>query len=225
MRAALVLLLTIPLLFTACGPSEEEKKQEEAKNAPPPPEPPTAAEIAQKIVNETQLDSPIPAEGTIIPPEAVAQYKGLFQNHKNVHSNTPEGKEALNMVGKRVEQRIRQTEKAKAWEPLLLLIEVHGVLNPGSNKFARQLNLAAAELRKPQITIKGIVSDGTTGIKIALLDLYLPMEKETVSDRIRVGEEKYGVKLQQVIGNDQGLLFEYRQTGETFEILTNKASQ
>lgn len=87
------------------------------------------------------------------------------------------------------------------------------------------MKLAKAELEKPQITIKGIVKDGTTGIKIALLDIYLPNQKETINDRIRVGEEKYGIKLQQVIGNDQGLLFEYGSTGETFEVMTNKARQ
>jgi hypothetical protein len=225
MRAALALLLSIPLLMTACGPSEEEEKEKAAAEAPPPPEPPTAAQIVQEIVNAGQLDSPIPAEGTVIPADAAAQYKGIFQQQKSKHQNTPEGKEALNIVTRKVEKRIRQMEMAKAWEPLLLLTQVYDILVPGSQKFARQTNLAVAELQKPQITIKGIVRDGTTGIKIALLDLYLPSEKETVNDRIRVGEEKYGVKLQEVIGNDQGLLFEYRKTGETFEVLTAKASQ
>jgi len=225
MRVVFALLLSIPLVMTGCGPSEEEVEEQKQAEKPPPPPPPTAQQIAQQIINEAQLDAPIPPPGTQIPADLAAQFKGFFQQQKNKHVNTPEGREALTMVKKRVESRIRRMEQAKSWEPLLLMCEAFDVLDPGSKKFKRQKDLAVAELQKPQITIKGIVDDGTTGTKIAILDLYMPLNQKTINDRIRVGEEKYGVKLIRVIGNNQGLLFEYRQTGETFEVLTNKATQ
>lgn len=78
-----------------------------------------------------------------------------------------------------------------------------------------------AELRKPRVNIIGFMT--TQGQDSVLLEFYLPIEKKTEKQQVRVGEEFYGLKLTEIIGNNQGVRFEYLETGQVFDVLKKSA--
>ncbi len=221
MRAAFSIALILSIMFIGCSGETEPA----VPDAPPPPPPPTPQEMADGIIRSTNLDAPPPPAGSKFPQAEADKVKNIFKQKKAELSATEDGQRALTMVSLRVNQKIRVYEQSQLWEHVLVFSELHTILNPGSKKYLDLQRRAVAELQRPVVSVKGFVSDGNSGQKIAFLDLYLPLQGETISDRMRLGEEKYGIKFVEVIGRDQGILFEYMVTGDTFEVLTNKASR
>jgi hypothetical protein len=221
MRTAFSTALILTILFVGCSGESEPA----LTDAPPPPPPPTPQEMATEIVKSINLDAPPPPPGSKFPPAEADKIKNVIKQKKTALSTTEDGKRALAMVSRRIDQKLRTFEQSQLWEHVLVFSELHTILNPGSKKFVEVQQRAVAELQRPEVTVKGFVSDGNSGQKIAFLDIYLPLEGETINDRMRIGEEKYGIKFVEVIGRDQGVLFEYMATGDTFEVLTSKASR
>jgi len=171
------------------------------------------------------MNAPAPPAGSKYPQAEATKVKNIFNQKKQELSRTEDGTLALRMVSQRVDQNMRVFQQAKLWEHVLVYSELHTILNPGSKKYVDIQQRAIAELKRPIVTIKGFVSVGNSEQKIAFLDLYMPLQGETHTDRMREGEEKYGIKFIEVIGREQGVLFEYMATGDTFEVFTNKASK
>lgn len=217
-----IFCIALCLGYVGCS-SEPEPKQAEEEEAPPPP--PTPEEIANKIVTDLGLNAPLPASGARLAKEASDKMKTVARQAKNVNSATPEGKRALQIVSRRVDQRIGALEQAGAWDHALATIEVYEILNDGSHKWDTTKQTAMAELTKPKVTIVGFWYDGTTDQNAALLEFYLPISRETKRERVRVGEEFYGLKLTEIIGKNQGVRLEYKETGKTYDVLTASASQ
>ena len=51
------------------------------------------------------------------------------------------------------------------------------------------------------------------------MEFYLPKERKTEKRQVRVGEEFFGLQLTEIIGNNQGVRFEYLDTGQSFDVL------
>src|SRR5690606_14966061 len=98
-----------------------------------------------------------------------------------------EGKEAIKIVSRAVETRLTAAEENEAWEPVMLLADTFEILNPGNTKYASVREAAEIELRKPVVTIRGIVD--SQGQTVAFLDLYQPLENKRFQVRMRPGEE------------------------------------
>ena len=220
MYKRLLYIILIAIFIIGCSkPVEEEVVEEE-----PPPPPPTPEEIAAKIVNDLQLDKPLPAAGSTFDPGLLGTFTAKLKAEKAQRSATQDGKIALQIVSKRIDQRIRQCFNNELWSHTLANVELHLIMEPGSTKFIAEQTRAVAELKKPKVTIKAIISDGQTGARMAYLDIYLPLEAETRSESMKLGDQMYGIRFTEIIGNNQGIIFEYMETGENFEVFTKAAT-
>ncbi len=215
-----ILLVVLCLAIAGCSEPPPPEPDE-----PPPPPPPTPEELAGKAIADLGLDGPIPKPGSRLNKQAGDKFKTLVQQTKTRLSGSQDGKRALQIVSRKLDQRIRALADAGLSEHVLAHVEAHKILNPGSTKWDTTEELAMAELTKPQVNIIGFLYDGTTGQNKAILEFYLPIRKETHEHQVRVGEEFYGLELVRIIGNNQGVTLEYRETGQTFDVLTKSARQ
>ena len=214
-QRALSLLAVVAMAFCVTGCGEREPKKSET----PPPPPPTPEEIADKIMTDLQLKEPLPAVGSTMPEQASAKFLNAVRSAKTRNSTSADGKQALLLVSQKLDSRLRALVKNELWEHVLTYCDGHLILNPGSPKFNRTREKTISELRKPKVTIDGFFFDGNTKQTSVFMDFYLPIEKKTYRAQVRVGEELYGLKLVEIIGNNQGVTMEYLETDETFDVL------
>jgi hypothetical protein len=217
------LLYTLLMGIFIIGCAGEVLEEEPIEEVAPPP--PTPEEVAEKIINDLQLMTPLPPPGTTIPPEIIAKMKTSLQGEKARLSATEDGKRALAIVSQRVDSRARQCFNNQLWPFVLAISDMHIILNPGSKKFDIERNRAVAELSRPIIVIKGILNDGATNRPLARLEITLPLENRTVTESMKQGEQLYGVRFVEVIGHSQGIVFKYLETDDLFEVLTKAASR
>ncbi len=217
---SLIAVLAIAVCVTGCG-----EKEPEVPVGPPPAPPPTPQEIADKIMTDLQLNAPLPAAGSTMPKQASNNFLTAVTSAKTQNSVSADGKQALSLVSQKLDSRLRALENNLLWEHVLTYCEAHVILNPDSHKFDRVKEKAVAELRKPRVTIEGFFFDGNTGQTSVFMDFYLPIEKVTHREQVRVGEEFYKCRLVAIIGNNQGVTMEYLETGQTFDILTESANR
>lgn len=207
------ILLGASILMTAC-----EKEEETPEIVEPPP--PTPAEIAQRIISELSLDAPIPPPGASVPPGAAAQWLSKVQSTVASNSATEDGQEALGIVSRRLDQRVRTMEDNEMWDSVVILCEGHTIFNPGSTRFARTREVAEIELRKPKIKVMFIVKNENIDKITGRLSFYLPLTGETYQESMRLGEERHGCKLVAFINNEKGVELEYLETGELMQFIT-----
>ena len=217
---SLLAVLAMACCITGCA-----EKEPETPDALPPPPPPTPQEIADKIMTDLQLNEPLPAPGATMPKQASANFLNAVRGAKTQNSVSVDGKEALQIVSQSLDSRLRALESNQLWEHTLTYCDAHLIFSPDSHKFDRTREKAVAELRKPRVTIRGFYIDGNTNQTSVFMDFYLPMEKATHREQVRVGEEFYGLKLVEIIGNNQGVTMEYLETGQSFNILTGSANR
>lgn len=140
----------------------------------------------------------------------------LLRREKARLQGTEDGDKSLAIVARKVDERVRQYERAELWEHVLTLTDAHLIFKPGSPKFNHTRDKAQVEIRKPRVTLKGLPE--IDGRKTVILSFYLPMTNKTYSERMTLGEEMHGARLLSVIGKDRGVRMEYLETGEIFEV-------
>ncbi len=188
---------------------------------PPPPPPPTPQEIASKIVADLKLNQPLPAPGSTLQPGAGRTFLNAVTAARNQNSGTPDGTDALQIVSRRISQRLLALEKEKLWEHVLIYCTAHVILNPKSLRFNHTREKAIIEYKKPRVSIEGFFHDGRTDQTTVLISFYLPIEKLTYQEKVRVGEEFYGLKMIGIVGKNHGVTMEYMATGEESDTLFN----
>jgi hypothetical protein len=211
-------LLCVGLLVMAGCAKEPEPVEEEA----PAPPPPTPQEIAAKIINDTKLEGPLPAQGANFPKPQQQKLLSAIQMAKTSNSATTDGQTALRIVSRAIERRISQFQNAQLWNFVLPHIDAYLVLNPGSSRYDSVKRRATLEMTKPRPTIRGFMQDGRTGDSIVMLEIFLPSTQETKKEQMRVGDELYGLRLESIIGANKGIVMDYVETGDTFEIMYSK---
>ena len=72
------------------------------------------------------------------------------------------------------------------------------------------------------MTVQGFYIDGKTNQTAVFMEFYIPSEKRSYKEQVRVGEEFYGLKLVEIIGDNQGVTLEYLETDETFDVLSDR---
>lgn len=215
-RFAMILLVILAAGLMA-GCAEEEPEPEEL-----PPPPPTPDEIARPFLSQQGFNLPPPQKGLTLPPGEADRFKSAFRQFKASNEATEEGKEALKIVSRAVEQRLNMAEANESWEPVMVLADAFAILNPGNTKYASVREAAEIELRKPVVTIRGIVD--SKGQTVAFLDLYQPLENKKYQVRMRPGEELHRLRFDTVIGNNRGIRFTYLDTSESFDVFTTNAA-
>ena len=208
-RFALIAVALLALVGTGC---EEEEPDEPVIEAPPPP---TPEEVAQQIRQTTGLNAPPPPAGAVMPPGAGQQFISAVQAAKTQHQATEEGKAALKMVSQDLDNRIKTFEQNEMWDFVIVGIDAYEILQ-GPGKYSRLRTEAEIELRKPRVTLKGIID--VNGTPTALMELYMPLSGQRITgERMALGERKHGIKFNRVIGNFRGAEFIYEETQDPFE--------
>lgn len=212
MHRYMVPLALLAVVLVGC--ESESVKEEPVIEEPPPPSP---QEIAEQVIQANGLRNPIPAPGFELPPGAGEAFLGRLRSAYAQHSATPEGREAMKIVSRAIEDRLRGMEQAGHWESVLVLCDAYESFNPGSTKYNRMRENATVQLRKPRITKLNFFQDGPRAQ--AWMDVYLPLEKKTYLEKRFVGEQFLGLELVEIIGNLQGVRLKYLETGETFDVM------
>ncbi len=210
------LIAVLAMAFVAAGCGEKPPPEPEA------PPPPTPEEIAAGIVGELQLNGPLPAPGSRYPRGASQQFIATIRTAKSQNSISEDGKRALAIVSQELDRRLRALEKAELWEHVLTYCDAHVVFNPTSKKFDRAHDRAVVELRKPKVTLQGFYFDGKSNQTAVFMDFYIPTTQASYSEKVRVGEEFHGLKLIEIVGDNQGINLEYLETGEAFTVLMKR---
>lgn len=212
LKLSLLAALAAMVALSGCeDQAARERAERQAQEQPPPPSP---EEVAQKIIADAQLNAPMPTRGSSLPPSVRQTMLDLLRREKNRLQGTEDGDQALAIVARKVDGRVRQYERAELWEHALTLCDAHLIFNPSSKKFNHTRDKALLELRKPRVVVKGLHE--VDGRKIAFLSFYLPMTNETFSERMAMGEEMHGARLLGVFGRNRGVRMEYLETGERF---------
>ncbi|MCH7959806.1 MAG: hypothetical protein IID08_06735 [Candidatus Hydrogenedentes bacterium] len=221
-------LVFLPALFVVAlflpGCAEEEAPQVVAPTIATP-APPTPQEIADRIANEMGLNEPLPPPGSTLPPGTASAFKQDITRIKGEQSAAEEGAVVLGFLSSKIENRIRQVERSKLWHHVLIYEEAYRVLNPRSQKFKRQRDKAIIELKRPSVSLTGFMYDGRNDTTIAFLEINMPLEDILYEERLRPGEEIHGLKLIKIIGNNQGVTFEFIESGDFFDVYMKSAQQ
>lgn len=207
--------ITLIVLLVAFLAGCEKEAEEVVEPAAPPP--PTPLEIADEFFATTGLNAPPPAPGTPLPPGYAQRFVGVVKNFRQANASGAEGKGAITIVSRKIDERITGFERVFLWEWVLAYSDGHVALHPDSTKWAISRERAIVALKKPKVTIKGLPE--VLGEKVALLDFFLRAEGKRYSERLRIGDEMHGLKFVKVIGRDRGVMMEYLETGETFEVM------
>lgn len=215
--ASMIVAVSIP----GCGGgSSEPVKPNPAGDAAAPP-PPTPEEVARRVITDLQLDAPLPPKGTRLPASVRATVLGQFDQQKANLSKTPEGQAALEIVKRRLDDRIRALNDAEMWEYVMLYTDAYARLDPQIAKYEDMRAKAMIELRKPRVTVQGLPE--VAGHKVAILSIYIPISSETFQETLSVGEEIHGIKFVSVYGDNRGITYEYLETGERYVQLLDRA--
>ena len=209
-----VLLAVLMAILPLSGCEQQAAQERPERPDIEEPAPPSPEEIAQRIIEEAQLNAPIPKRGSSLPPSVRQTILDHLRREKNLLKGTEDGDRALAIVERKVDERVRQYERAELWEHVLTMTDAHLIFKPGSSKFNHTRDKAFLELRKPRVTVHGIPEFG--GRKIAMLSIYLPMTSQTFTEEMAVGEEMHGIRFLGVFGDDRGVRMEYLETGERF---------
>ena len=216
----LAVVMIAVVAVAGCGGSSEPAQPTPTGDAAAPP-PPTPEELARRAITDLQLDAPLPPRGVRVPASVRATTLSQFDQQKATLSKTPEGQAALDIVKKKLDDRIRAIYGAEMWEHVMLYTDAYARLDPQISKYDEMRNKASIELRKPRVAVKGLPQVG--GHQVAMLSIYIPMTSQTFEERLSVGEEMHGIKFLNVYGENRGITYEYLETGEKYVALLERA--
>ncbi len=203
----LMLILTVAL--TSC---EEPPPPEDL-----PPPPPTVGEI------RGALDSTIQGirSGNYGQAQKIEALSKMLEIG-NKYRTGPNWKEALTGFAGSVSAKTKSVyDTAKtdedAWPKVRIWCEVLAAVDPDNVKLKLYRQKATAEINKPKVTFKGhMVAAGTDTI---FIDIEVPKEGKTYSEKVRVGQEIHGIKIIEMIGAGKGIVIEYLETNDRKEIM------
>ena len=191
---------------------------EEEPPPPPPPElppPPTPQEIAQTIIDQAQLDMPVPKKGTQFPKSVQANLLKILRSARMEHSGSESGQEALRHVVGRIDRRIMDFADGEAWSHVMAFIAAREVFEPDNNQYLSLKDQAIKELQKPIVKVKGLPE--IKEIQYVILNFHIPLTDEHFNNtRLRIGDVEHGVKVIGIFGKKRGVTLEYLETGERY---------
>lgn len=212
MRTRLITVAVLLLVIAACN--------SEPKTPPPPVVvPPTPTEIAEKIIADGYLAIAVPPPGRRLPADREPHVKRIVRSAVDANSGTPEGKEALDIVTKMIEQQISGTLRNELWDFVIMYCETYEILQPGSPRYTTTKADAAIELAKPVISKIQIITDHNSGSTTILANIYLPLQNIMLeNERLYVGDERPDLQLKVLSlvgrGGKGGIRVEYLKNGD-----------
>ena len=207
-------------LFVAagCGPEPAEDTSK-----PPPPKAPTAREIRAQFDSALQ---PVYAivdtcgADTRVPDEVAAQVQAQLEESKKKYQTQAAYQEGLRGAVNALEDKLRSARDKQNGVLALYLCSVIRSLDPENSRVVRFEAWGTTVKNRPVVTIRGWYEprDAPSRTIYAFLDVYTPEDGQTHHIEVREGEEFLGLKYVKMIGNRQGILFEYLSTKDRFEV-------
>jgi len=221
MKKCLPVVLLLAFLCLGC--------QEQAP--PPPPTPPPAPEKTAEKIKEEFMVALAPMQGLVADPPVGGfsddMKKKVIEDLKKARTanqtsvNAPQ---ALEMVTREIETIISTARDRKRWRLVMGAIEAYEVMSPGTTKMNRLKDRAKLYLSRPTVTVKGFVDDKETKDTFVFLEVTLHPSEEVNSIQVRIGEEFFGVRLLDIVGNKKGVQLEYLAIpGDTWDVMTGRS--
>lgn len=193
----LTLICLLLVLVAACAPEPP----------PPPPEPeeppePTPEEYRQQLrsMMGSLLQPGIPLSGE---PPIIE-----LQGRKTQLMATDNGRAALGMITRDIEDAIRLNKEEERWPKLAALCRAFRVLQPDNTRYEKTREYADLMMKRPRITVTGFMELDKE--LYVFIDLFDRETGATSSHRVREGEEFYStMRLVRIIGNQQSVEVEY----------------
>lgn len=159
--------------------------------------------------------------GGVISPDEKNQVLSKLRTHKTTYQSKENGVIALERIKGEVEQAIRGARDSERWFMVLVALEIYDVLEPGSTRYQRLAKTAVLQMKKPKVKLKGFFRDIESNDQFyAFVEITDPVSGKTYSEQMREGEEKHGIRFSRIIGNQQGVEFEYMAIpGDFFEVM------
>jgi len=133
-----------------------------------------------------------------------------LRTHKATYQTKENGIIALERITGEMESAIKMVRDAQRWKLVLSCLEIYDVLQPGSAKYQRLKSMAELQMKKPRVKLKGFFRDETSNDQLyAFVQITDPVAGKVYQEQMREGEEKYGIRFNRIIGNQQGVEFEY----------------
>jgi hypothetical protein len=221
MRKCLVLAVLICLLGLACG----QQTPPPTPTPPPPPEK-TAEQLYAEIkpalapAEAVLAETPLPGGFT---PEVKALLMEGLQKARTANQGSENGKQALSMLTRDIESLISKARDLKRWKAVMGLIEVYETMAPGTTKMNRLKERAQLYIDRPNVVLKGFVDDKQSQDTYAFIEVTDKKTGETKQMQVKPGEEFFGVRLQDIVGNQAGIQLEYLAIpGETWEVTMSR---
>lgn len=190
---------------------------------PPPPEKaPEPEKTPEQIVELIKKDmAPIEqAFSTGISDTVREEVVGKLRAAKTQYQSTENGLIALERITGDIDGYVRRAKEERRWRLVLTCVDVYEVLQQGSTKYQRLRNVADLQLKKPRVKLKGFFRDvGSNDQLYVFVEITNPVTNEVFQEQMREGEEKHGLRFSRIIGNQQGVEFEYLAIpGDYFEV-------
>jgi hypothetical protein len=183
--------------------------------APPPPEPSPEeqASRARSALDPILKDGPLPPGG-----ESIAS---SFGGTKTQMSATENGRMALGILQKDVEDAIKRAKEQKRFHKIVTLCNLYEAFQPGSDRYTKTKQDAEKMASIPQVQVMGFVHTG--GDLYAFIEVKGAADGKVETFKVREGEEFYKpakvgnepnsseiLRLVRIIGNQQECEIEYK---------------
>ena len=223
-KLPVVLLCALALFaaFPGCTPEPPPPPPEPAA-PPPPPEPSPEQHYATIKGNLSTLF----AEGGM-GRDAVDAVVASFSGVKMQMSATENGRAALGMIQRDIEDGIRSFRQDNRWVKVKACCQLYKVLQPESDRYAKAERDAELMIARPAVLVTGFMKSGSE--IYTFLEVTNPETKEIETFKIREGEEFYRpakigseeneqdlLRLVRIIGDQQSVELEYKPVNFLWE--------
>ncbi len=205
--------LLIIVLVAACKPEPPPPPP------PPPPPEPTAEEYYQQLrtIMGNLLMSGIQAQHDSAIPDLLNQ----LQARKAQLTASENGRNALQMLSRDVEESIKKAREEERWRKISALCRVYMTLHPDNPRFERTREYADLMLKRPVLTVTGFME--LDNELYVFIDLFDPTDGKTTAYRVREGEEFHtNMRLVKIIGNQYSIEVEYLPLNYSWECVGPK---
>jgi hypothetical protein len=149
-------------------------------------------------------------------PESGQQLKAALQSEMGKLRGELNGEKARTLVETDVKDALKAAYDGERWQEVLNVCDGVEAIDPGNTRAARYRERATAEKNKPQATVTGIMEiDGTPTV---FMDVFLPETGEMKDAKVREGEEFYGLLLEKILSDQQGIQLKYLKTEQSFTV-------
>lgn len=216
MKRASILIVILAVACMACKKEEPPKPTE----APPPPPPPSAEQLSSTAM---QTLAPILVPGIPTTKEEIQQKVNEVVSKLNPE---PNGATAKTMITSAVRDLLKVSKTAAEqsgepadWDMVLKLCDALEGFAPDDTRIAPYRERANLEKNKPQVSIKGFTTDPATNKVTVIVEIRLPDQDKTERRQILEGEEFFGLKYVETIGNMKGIRLRYLPTGDEYNVM------